>query len=184
MLGIGELSAEFTDIFRRAFASRVLPHVVNQYVSSLLLYFCTIGNTWYFLLTTKYCRLQLKDYCRLGIKHVKVKYLSCYIGFLVLERPCWMERIPRYGYSYWASSIALLLILIYWFESVYVWSCEIQLTEIMQMYITVNVKNEKWKMKSCRWYITVNQGVVIFNHTQDVVWMICKKWKMKDLSVT
>ena len=110
--------------------------------------FCTIGNTWYFLLTTKYCRLQLKDYCRLAIKHVKVKYLSCYIGFLVLERPCWMERIPRYGYSYWASSIALLLILIYWFESVYVWSCEILLTEIMQMYITVNVKNEKGKMNA------------------------------------
>lgn len=30
-LGIGGLSAEFTDIFRRAFASRVFPpHVVNK----------------------------------------------------------------------------------------------------------------------------------------------------------
>ena len=45
MLGLGQLSSEFIDIFHTTFASRVLPHVVNQYVSSLLLYFCTIGNT-------------------------------------------------------------------------------------------------------------------------------------------
>lgn len=37
-LGIGGLSAEFTDIFRRAFASRVFPpHVVNKYALNFTL---------------------------------------------------------------------------------------------------------------------------------------------------
>lgn len=64
-LGIGGLSDEFADIFRRAFASRVLPaHVTNKYkrdfnFHSLRVYMNRIAKFEYVCCS------------RLGIKHVK-----------------------------------------------------------------------------------------------------------------